>query len=97
MNLIEKSLFAGVLLLGSSTVLATNLSTPVPVGQQGGQYAGEARPRAGLTKAQVSERFGAPGQKVAAVGDPPISRWVYEHYTVYFEYDHVIHSVLHQN
>jgi hypothetical protein len=28
------------------------------------------------------------------VGDPPISRWVYDHFTVYFEYDKVLHSVV---
>jgi len=32
--------------------------------------------------------------KKAAVGDPPISRWEYADFTVYFEYDRVVHAVL---
>lgn len=54
-------------------------------------------PRNGLTKAQVETRFGAPQQKHASVGDPPISRWIYGDFNVYFEYDLVIESVLHHD
>jgi hypothetical protein len=52
-------------------------------------------PGRGMTKDQVEERFGSPPEKVGAVGEPPISRWVYSGFTVYFEYDHVIHAVNH--
>jgi hypothetical protein len=31
------------------------------------------------------------------VGDPPITRWVYDRFTVYFENDRVIHSVVHHD
>jgi hypothetical protein len=51
------------------------------------------RPNRGETKARVEERFGAPTRMVTAVGDPPISRWEYPSFIVYFEYDHVIHAV----
>ena len=47
-----------------------------------------------LSKAQVEASYGAPSDKIAAVGQPPISRWVYPGFTVYFEYDHVVHAVL---
>ena len=53
-------------------------------------------PGRGMTKDQVEERFGTPPEKVGAIGEPPISRWVYSGFTVYFEYDHVIHSVNHR-
>lgn len=53
-----------------------------------------SRPSRGMTQASVEARFGSPVQKVAAVGDPPISRWVYPGFTVYFEYDRVIHAVV---
>jgi len=53
-------------------------------------------PGRGMTKDQVESRFGSPPEKVEAVGEPPISRWVYSGFTVYFEYDHVIHAVNHQ-
>jgi hypothetical protein len=52
-----------------------------------------ATPSRGMSKAQVEASFGSPSEKVAAVGNPPISRWVYPTFTVYFEGDHVIHAV----
>jgi hypothetical protein len=51
------------------------------------------RPSRGVTKAQVEARFGQPTRMVAAVGEPPISRWEYPGFVVYFEYDRVIHAV----
>jgi len=52
-------------------------------------------PENGQDKATVEARFGAPKQKLAAVGDPPISSWKYDKYSVYFEYDLVLFTVLH--
>lgn len=51
-------------------------------------------PDNGLSKADVESKFGAPKQKHNAVGNPPISRWDYETYSVYFEHDRVLYSVL---
>ena len=51
-------------------------------------------PVQGMSKEAVLVQYGEPNQKVPAVGDPPISRWVYGRYTVYFEGDYVIHSVI---
>jgi len=51
-------------------------------------------PVRGMTMKQVEKRFGSPQKKLPAVGDPPITRWVYKDYTVYFEYQYVIHAVL---
>lgn len=53
-------------------------------------------PSNGLTKAQVESRFGAPANRHAAVGDPPISHWEYDGWSVYFEYDRVLFTVLHR-
>jgi hypothetical protein len=53
-----------------------------------------ATPRRGMTMNEVSTKFGAPVTKVPAVGKPPISRWEYPGFVVYFENDHVIHSVV---
>jgi hypothetical protein len=50
-------------------------------------------PTRGMTMSQVESRFGPPASKVPAVGKPPISRWDYAGFKVYFEYNHVIHSV----
>lgn len=43
---------------------------------------------------QVRNQFGDPKQEYAAVGNPPITRWEYDNFVVYFEYEHVITSVL---
>jgi len=53
-----------------------------------------ATPTRGMTMAQVATKFGAPASKIPAVGKPPISRWEYSGFIVYFEGDHVIHSVV---
>jgi len=52
-----------------------------------------ARPSRGMTATSVESRFGAPQAKDAAVGEPPISRWEYKDFVVFFEYDRVIHAV----
>ena len=53
-----------------------------------------ATPARGMTMNQVESKFGAPVTKVPAVGKPPIARWEYPSFVVYFELDHVIHSVV---
>jgi hypothetical protein len=66
----------------------------IPVGQQGAELEQVKRPATGTTKARVIQEFGEPIGRKAARGTPPISSWEYEHFIVYFENDHVIHSVL---
>ena len=56
-------------------------------------------PRRGASMAQVEARYGAPQQKFAPVGGggprtPPITRWQYETFSVYFENSHVVGAVL---
>ena len=58
------------------------------------QASGAARPASGMTAASVEAKFGAPDAKIAPVGDPPISRWEYKDFVVFFEYDRVIHAVV---
>ncbi len=41
----------------------------------------------------VEAAHGAPSQRYPAVGRPPISRWDYPGFIVFFENDHVIHAV----
>lgn len=52
-----------------------------------------AAPSRGMSMAQVEARFGVPTERYAAVGQPPITRWVYPGFVVYFEHSHVVHSV----
>ncbi len=56
-------------------------------------------PRNGMTMAQVKSRYGEPLKVLATRGgssryQPPIHRWEYAKYIVYFQNTHVIHSVL---
>ena len=53
-----------------------------------------ARPSSGMTADSVESTFGTPEAKVAPVGDPPITRWEYKDFVVFFEYDRVIHTVV---
>ena len=53
-----------------------------------------ALPVRGMTMREVERKFGPPQEKIPAVGRPPISRWVYSDYTVYFEYKYVIDAVI---
>ncbi len=53
-------------------------------------------PTRGMSQEQVLSRFGEPNSKKSAVGDPPISRWDYNGFSVYFEYNTVLHSLIHR-
>lgn len=53
-----------------------------------------SRPHNGMNKADVERVFGAPYAINGPVGEPPISSWSYEKFTVYFEGNTVLHSVL---
>lgn len=54
---------------------------------------GRGMPTNGLTMDQVEQRYGAPAEKISPVGQPPIARWQYAGFTVYFEHRLVLHSV----
>ncbi|MCH8335837.1 MAG: hypothetical protein IIC61_08115 [Proteobacteria bacterium] len=73
------------------TVNAQNLDMSGAEGSSTFDQAG--KPTRGMTEERVRASFGAPQSTVAAVGDPPISRWEYAEFVVFFEYDRVIHSV----
>lgn len=65
----------------------------IPLGQQGRAWQVES-PRTGMRKDQVEAKYGQPQERSGPVGTPPIYTWDYEQFTVYFEGDHVIHSVV---
>ncbi len=63
------------------------------------QENGMRLPPRGMTMAQVRHTYGEPLRKLQPRGGdtplhPVIRRWEYSNYIVYFEHDHVIHSVL---
>jgi hypothetical protein len=81
-----------VLALTNTPVFAETVY--LPLGQQGANKQAISRPQQGMTKEQVKQTYGEPIEWRPAVGEPPISSWVYADFTVYFEYEYVIHSVL---
>jgi len=52
------------------------------------------RPKRGSTMSAVQSRFGEPANRHAAVGQPPITRWDYPQFAVFFENDRVLHAVI---
>lgn len=81
----------------ASTTAAPTVSTAAT---PAGETSGPNLPVRGMSMANVEHIFGAPLQKLPAVPDPgtklhpPITRWVYPSYVVYFEYNYVVHTVL---
>ncbi|MBU1191036.1 MAG: hypothetical protein KKA36_02405 [Gammaproteobacteria bacterium] len=57
------------------------------------QTASIARPDRGQSMASVESQFGKPESISPTVGQPPITRWVYPGFTVYFEDQTVIRAV----
>ncbi len=51
-------------------------------------------PSTGMNMEQVKNKFGRADASLPSIGNPPITRWEYDGFTVYFEYQHVIHSVI---
>ncbi len=60
------------------------------------QSQAHSQPARGSSMDTVRAHFGDPQAAGAAVGEPPITRWVYPEFTVYFEYDKVINTVVHR-
>ena len=85
------ALSAGMALWAAPAAFSETVA--IPLGKQG-DYWNIERPRTGASQQQVLSQFGAPLRTTGPVGEPPITTWVYEQFKVYFEYDHVIHSVV---
>jgi outer membrane protein assembly factor BamE (lipoprotein component of BamABCDE complex) len=52
------------------------------------------RPKRGSTMGEVEKHFGAPLTRHPTIGKPPITRWDYSGFSVFFEHDRVIHAVV---
>ncbi len=53
-----------------------------------------AHPSRGMLMSAVERQFGEPATRHPAVGQPPITRWDYPAFSVFFERDRVIHAVV---
>lgn len=74
--------------------LATQADTlEIPLGEQG---AGTTPlPVRGQLQRSVLDQFGLPDEEHKPVGNPPITRWDYRDFSVYFENTHVVDAVRH--
>lgn len=64
-------------------------------GMHGAVQLEQNTPTRGMSKTAVLKKFGKPSSEESAVGKPPVSTWQYPNFTVYFEKNAVIHTVLH--
>ena len=82
------------------TIMLTMTSTAnaevvkISVSKQSPEMQAMVRPTSGMKRDDVERVFGAPHSIDGPTGEPPITSWFYADYTVYFEYDTVLHSVL---
>jgi hypothetical protein len=82
------------LTLALAAPLANAEIITIPVGQQQSAGTGVQLPHHGETSSAVKALYGEPAKWSQAVGEPPISRWEYPGFAVYFEHDRVIHAVV---
>lgn len=82
-----------LLLLGCVSIASAE-TLVIPIGSQADRERAGVLPSLGMKRAEVRDRWGEPLRRYGAVGNPPISRWEYAEFEVYFEYDHVIHAVV---
>ena len=89
---------AGLLLLGlSANLSAEEIMMPEPEAEATTPEAAEYSvklPGRGMSMEMVLNRFGEASEKYAAVGEPPITKWTYKNFSVYFESEFVIHAVV---
>lgn len=90
MRSLLKTFVIATSLLGMGPLLAETLTMP----ESAPQDVSIQVPGRGMTMTAVEEKFGSPEAKFDEVGDPPITRWDYPQFSVYFEYQYVIHSVV---
>ena len=51
-------------------------------------------PERGMSKLEVEQTFGAPQSIEGPIGSPPIYRWNYPEFSVFFEQNYVLHAVV---
>ncbi|MEN8178369.1 MAG: hypothetical protein ABFS39_07060 [Pseudomonadota bacterium] len=92
---ISAFILSGLLMASSTTfsdvlLIDTIHEAPVNSGE------GISRPTRGMSMDRVKRDYGDPTATHPRIGDPPITRWDYSDYSVFFEYRHVLTAVVHQ-
>lgn len=93
LKILIKPLLLLSLCFTSTGLLAETLSI---INQPENSADGILRPERGMKMQQVEADYGSPLSINPAIGEPPITSWVYEKYTVYFEGEYVIHAAVHR-
>jgi hypothetical protein len=83
------------LLLGCAIAGGAGAETVVVDGHVQVASSSVACPGRGTTMSAVKAKFGSPQKQYPAVGKPPITRWDYPAFSVFFEYNRVVDSVVH--
>jgi hypothetical protein len=83
------------LLLGATLQAEYSIAEEIriPIGEQAKDQSPIDMPTKGMSKERVKSLFGEPLEDIPAKGQPPISRWKYQEFTVYFDGNAVIHCV----
>lgn len=77
---------SGIVIQRGTVLGMPSARAPAPTADKG--------PMQGMSMAQVIRQYGQPERRYGPVGDPPITRWTYSGFSVYFEYDTVLHTVV---
>lgn len=91
---VNKIILASIFCMASFTTQADVLLIDVITKEPANDTTGLLRPKNGQAMDRVTAQFGEPVKVYPAVGEPPITRWNYSAFSVYFEHNLVIHSVV---
>ena len=88
-------MIAGALLISAASIShADVISIAEPSYSTPNSAEGVLRPTRGMTMNNVEQKFGQAESSSGPVGDPAITTWTYPTFSVFFEDNIVIHSVV---
>jgi len=87
-------LVIGLLIIAAAPVRAEVISIADPRYDVPNDTSGVIRPTRGMSMSAVLKHYGEPTSKSPAVGEPPITRWTYPSFVVFFEHNIVLHAVI---
>lgn len=93
-RLVGTTLLAASLSLATSVSIAQADTLKIYVSEQATEQQMPV-PSHGQSMESVRQSYGTPQKMQDPVGNPPISVWRYDQFTVYFERDKVIRTVIH--
>ena len=83
-----------IIALGFALIMQSAVAGSVTIPGHTPTDAPQIMPVRGVNMESVLLEFGEPMQRYEAIGEPPISEWVYTSFRVYFEHEIVLHSIV---